>query len=106
MAESRASEDTWSYVRYFDGAELDQYADTAALAGSVKFSSGKAAVTVRTADIGEGFVRVQIVTHFQGEGKSTDKVMGQPGTQWPLGSAGLLERELTTALQTKYHPLE
>ena len=106
MAESRASEDSWSYVRYFDADELDTYADTASLAGSVKFSNGKAAVIVRTTEIGGGFLRVQIAAHFQGEGKSTDAVLGQPATQWPLASKGVLEKELFTAIEKNYHPLQ
>jgi hypothetical protein len=106
MGESRASEDSWSYVRYFDAGELAKYADTSTLADAVKFSNGKAAVTVRTTDIEQGYVRVQITAHFQGDGRSTDKVLGQPATQWPLTSKGALETELSTALQIKYRPLE
>lgn len=102
--ENHASEDSWTYVRYFDADELDKYADTAALAGAVKFSAGKAAVIVRTTDIGGGFVRGQITARFQGEGKSTD-ALGQPATQWPLASSGLLENELIEAIEKNYHPL-
>ena len=61
---------------------------------------------MRTAEIGEGYVRVQIIVHLQGEGKSTDKVLGQPGSVWTLNSKGVLEQELVTALQTRYKPLD
>jgi hypothetical protein len=106
MGENRASEDSWSYVRYFGADELDKYADTASLASAVKFSGGKAAVIVRTTDIDGGFVRVQITAHFQGEGRSTDNVLGQPATQWPLASNGMLENELVTAIEKNYRPLQ
>jgi hypothetical protein len=106
MGENRASEDSWSYVRYFGTDELDKYADTASLAGAVKFSGGKAAVIVRTTDIGSGFVRVQVTAHFQGEGKSTDSVLGRPATEWPLASKGILENELFSAIEKSYRPLQ
>jgi len=34
----------------------------------------------------EGYVRVQISTHFQGYGKPTGEFSGQPATMWPLNS--------------------
>jgi len=105
IGENRESEDTWSFVRYFGADELDTYADTRVLLERVKFTSGKAAVTVRTTDIGEGYVRVQISSQFQGDGKSTDKISGQPGTVWPLNSRGVLEQNLLGALQSHYKPM-
>ena len=105
IGENRASDDTWSFVRYFSVDELETYADTKVLLETVQFTSGKAAVTVRTTDIGEGYVRVQISTHFQGDGKSADKFSGQPATVWPLNSKGTLEHEMTAALQASYRPL-
>lgn len=106
IGENRASEDSWSFVRYFDPDELEKFADTKVLLEPVKFTSGKAALTVRTTDIGDGYNRVQISARFQGEGKSSDKILGQPSTQWPLNSKGVLEQELITALQTGYKPME
>ena len=106
IGENQVSDDTWSYVRYLDPDQLEKYADTKVLIEPIQFTSGKAAVTVRTAEIGEGYVRVQIIVHLQGEGKSTDKVLGQPGSVWTLNSKGVLEQELVTALQTRYKPLD
>jgi hypothetical protein len=105
IGENRVSDDTWSYVRYFGPDELEKYADTKVLIEPVQFTGGKAAVTLRTTDIGEGYARVQIMVQFQGEGKSSDKVLGQPGSMWTLNSKGVLEQELVTALQTRYKPL-
>jgi len=51
-------------------------------------------------------VRVQISVHFQGEGKSTDPAWKQPSTVWPLNSKGIFEKELVTALQARYKPLD
>jgi len=106
IGENRASEDSWSFVRYFDPDELEKYADTKVLLEPVKFTSGKAAVTVRTADLGDGYSRVQVSAHFQGEGKTTDKTWGQPSSVWPLNSKGVLEQELVSALQTRFKPLQ
>lgn len=105
IGENRVSEDTWSYVRYLDADELEKYADAKVLVEPIRFTSGKAAVTLRTTEISEGFVRVQIIVHFQGEGKSADKVLGQPGSVWIIKSKGVLEQEMVTALQTRYKPL-
>lgn len=102
VGENHASEDTWSLVRYLSDEDLERYADTKVLTEPVIFSGGKAAVLVRTTDLPDGYVRVQISTRFQGDGKSTDKVMGQPGTVWPLNSKGVMEQELQSALQTRY----
>ena len=105
IGENRASEDTWAFVRYCNVEELEKYTDTKVLIEAVEFTSGKAAVTVRTSEIGEGYLRVQISAHFVGEGKSTDKVVAQPGSEWALKSKGGLEQELITAVQTRYRHL-
>ena len=39
----------------------------------VTFTDGKAAIMVRTVDLGDGFVRVPASAQFQGQGRSTDK---------------------------------
>ena len=106
LAENHVSEDTWTFVRIFDANELEKYADTKVLLEPVKFTGGKAAVTVRTSETGDGYLRVQISAHFQGEGKSSDKAIAQPSSVWPLNSKGVLEQELLTALETRYKPLE
>ena len=96
----------WSFLRYFGPDELDDYAETKVLIEPVKFTSGKVSATIRTTDVGGGFVRVQISSHFQGEGKSTDPTWKQPATVWPLNSKGVFEKELVAALQTRYKPLD
>ena len=106
LGENHASEDMWSFVRYLGPDEVDAYADTKVSLEPVKFTSGKASVTVRTTDVGGDFVRVQISVHLQGEGKSADPTWKQPATTWPLNSKGELEKELVTALQTRYKPLD
>jgi hypothetical protein len=104
--ENHASEDTWTCVRYLSPEEIEKYADTKVLLEQVQFEDGKVAILVRTTDLGDGYVRVQISAHFQGEGKSTDAAIKQPGTVWPLTSKGTLEQELIAALQTRYNHLE
>jgi hypothetical protein len=104
--ENHASEDTWTFVRYLNDEELAKYGETKVLVEPMEFSSGKAAITIRTTDLPEGFSRVQITAHIQGEGKSTDKVLAQPGNSWPLRSTGAMEEELAGALQTRYQHTE
>jgi hypothetical protein len=105
IGENHASEDTWSFMRYLNVEQLEKYTETKVLIEPVEFTSGNVAVTVRTSEVNGGYVRVQISSHFQGEGKSTDKVLGQPGNAWPLKSKGVLEQELIDALQTRYKHL-
>jgi len=104
--ENRATEDTWTFVRYLNADELEKYADTKVLIEPVEFEDGKAAVLVRTTDLGGGYARVQISAHFEGEGKSTDRTIKQPATSWPLNSKGALEKEMIDALQSRYQHLE
>jgi hypothetical protein len=52
----------------------------------VEFTGGRVAVPLRTQELNEGSVRVQISAHFRGNGKPTDKFSGQPATMWPLNS--------------------
>jgi hypothetical protein len=104
--ENHASEDSWTFVRSLNVEELEKYADTKVLLEPVEFEYGKAALVVRTADIGQGFVRVQISAQIQGEGKSADAVLKQPVTSWPLRSKRILEQELIAQLQSRYKHLE
>ena len=106
IGQNHDSEDMWSFVRYLNTDELERFADTKVLIEPVDFTSGKAVVIVRTTDIGEGYARVQISAQILGQGKSTEKAMGQPASEWPLNSKGVLEQELVTAVQTTYKPLE
>jgi hypothetical protein len=104
--ENHASEDSWTFVRYLSVEDLEKCADTKVLLEPVEFEGGKAAVVVRTADIGEGFIRVQISAQIQGDGKSVDAVVKQPASSWPLRSKGTLEQELIAALQNRYKHVE
>jgi hypothetical protein len=104
--DNHASEDTWTFVRYLSTEDLEKYADTKVLLEPVEFEDGKVALLVRTADIGQGFVRIQISAQIQGEGKSTDAAVKQPVTSWPLRSKGTLEQELISTLQSRYKHIE
>jgi hypothetical protein len=104
--ENHVSEDSWTFVRSLNVEELENYADTKVLLEPVEFEYGKAALMVRTADAGQGYVRVQISAQIQGEGKSADAVVKQPASSWPLRSKGTLEQELIAALQGRYKHLE
>ena len=105
VGENHASEDTWTFVRYLNEEELSRCGDTKVLIEPVKFTGGKAAILVRTTELADGYVRVQISTHIQGEGKSTDKVSAEPGTSWPLRSTGSIEQDLIHLLDSRYMPV-
>jgi hypothetical protein len=81
---------------------LEKYAETKLLLEPVEFAGGSVAVRLRTQELNEDYARVQISTHFQGNGKPTDKFSGQPATVWPLNSKGILEEELIGALQIRF----
>lgn len=104
-AENRASEDSWSCVRYLSDGELQKYADTKALSADITFTGGKAAIALRTAELADGYVRAQIVARFQGVGKAKDAAVGQTPTEYPLPSNGTLEKDIVNALQSGFHPL-
>ena len=104
--ENHASEDSWTFVRSLNVEELEKYADTKVLLEPLEFEYGKAALLVRTSDLGQGFVRVQISAQIQGEGKSSDAAVKQPVTTWPLRSKGTLELELISLLQGRYRHVE
>ena len=106
VQENHVSEDSWTFVRSLNVEELENYADTKVLLEPVEFEYGKAALMVRTADAGQGFVRVQISAQIQGEGKSADSVVKQPASSWPLRSKGALEQELIAALKSRYKHVE
>jgi hypothetical protein len=106
IGENRASEQTWTFVRDLNDDELAKYCDTKVLVEPVVFTSGKVAVVVHTSELNDGFCRVQIVAHIQAEGKSTDKMSPQLGTNWQLGSNGVLEQELVSALETRFRHAE
>ena len=105
IGENHASEDTWTFVRYLSDRELAYCGDTKIFVEPVHFSGGKAAVLLRTTEMGDGYARVQISAHIQGEGSSTDKLSAQNSSSWPLRSTGALEQELISTLQTRYKPI-
>jgi hypothetical protein len=106
MGDNQISEDMWSFVRYLNADEVEKYAYTKVSIEPVDFTSGKAAVIVRATDIGGGYARVQISANIEGQGRSADREMAQPITEWQLKSKGVLEQELVTELRTNYRPLE
>jgi hypothetical protein len=81
VGENHASEDTWSFVRYLNDEDLEKYADTKVLLEPVEFTGGKVAVLLRTQELSEGYIRMQIRTHFQGNAKPTSF----PASRQPCG---------------------
>jgi hypothetical protein len=101
VGESHASEDTWSFMRYLNDEDLEKYAETKVLLAR-GIHRWKNSSLLRTQELNEGYVRVQISTHFQGNGKPTDKFSGRPATMWSLNSKRIMEQELIGALQIRF----
>jgi hypothetical protein len=82
VGESHASEDTWSFVRYLNDEDLEKYADSKVLLEPVEFTGGKVAVLLRTQELNEGYIRVHMSTHFQGNG---NRPASFPASRQPCG---------------------
>jgi hypothetical protein len=82
VGENHASEDTWSFVRCLNDEDLEKYADSKVLLEPVEFTGGKVAVLLRTQELNEGYVRVHISTHFQGNG---NRPTSFPASRQPCG---------------------
>lgn len=91
-----------SFVLYLTDEDLEKYAASKVPLEPVEFTGGKVAVPLRTQELNEGYVRMQISTHLQGNGKPTNAFSGQPATMWPLNSKGIREQELSGALKTRF----
>lgn len=96
------SADTWTFVRSLEKDELAQLARTDMLGGRIAWTSGKATVTVKTSDAGNGYVRVQIAARFVGRGQAPQN-FARPSDFWPIASRKTLEGGMIAALQSNFH---
>ena len=69
-------------MRYLNDEELEKYADTKALLEPVEFTGGKVPGLIRTQEVADGYVRVQVSTHFQGNGNAPTSF---PASRQPCG---------------------
>lgn len=101
LSDEHVAEDAWTFSRKLERDELLHYAQNDANTERVNWTSGVAFVQVRTAELDEGFVRVQVSARFQGYGQSLDRFAPQKEF-WPLISNGSFERQLISALEVHF----
>lgn len=101
LSDEHVAEDAWTFSRRLERDELLHYTQNDANTERVNWSSGLAFVQVKTAELDEGFVRVQIAARFQGYGQSLDRFAPQKEF-WPLSSNGSVERQLIPALEVHF----
>ena len=101
LGDEHVAEDAWTFTRKLEREELLRYAQNDANTARVNWTSGAAFVQVRTAELEEGFVRVQIAARFQGYGQRLDRFAPQKEF-WPLSSNGSLEKQLISVLEMHF----
>jgi hypothetical protein len=101
LSDEHVAEDAWTFSRKLEKDELLRYAKKDANTERVNWTSGVAFVQVQTAELDEGFVRVQVSARFQGYGQSLDR-FAPPKEFWPLSSGGFLEKQLISALEMHF----
>ena len=94
-------------MRYLNDEDLEKYADTKVLLEPVEFTGGKMAVLLRTQELSEGYVRLQISTAFQGNGNRPTSCLASRQPCKPLNSKGILGQELLARCKLAFNtPLE
>jgi hypothetical protein len=101
LIDEHVAEDAWTFSRKLEKDELLQYSKNDANTERVSWTSGVAFVEIKTLELSEGFVRVQIAARFQGYGQNGDR-FAPPKEFWPLISNGTLESHLISVLETHY----
>ena len=95
------SETTWTFDVGFNKEQLLQYANPDSSSERVNWQDGKAAVVVRSWDLGDGFARTIVSAKFQGFGESSDAFATQR-SPWILISNGSLEAKIIEGLRTRF----
>jgi hypothetical protein len=95
------SETTWTFDMRVNKEELLHYAKPDLSSERVDWQDGKAAVVVRSWDLGDGFARTIVSATFQGFGESSDAFATQR-SPWTLISNGTLEAKIIEGLRTRF----
>jgi hypothetical protein len=101
LSDEHVAEDAWTFSRKLERDELLRYTKNDANTDRVKWTSGVAFVQVKTMELDEGFVRVQVSAHFQGYGESADR-FAPPKEFWPMKSNTTLENQLISVLEAHF----
>ena len=92
------NETTWIFDLGFNKEELLHYANPDPSASRVDWQDGKAAVVIRSWDLGDGYARTIVSAKFQGFGESSDSFATQR-SPWTLISNGALEAKIIEGLR-------
>jgi hypothetical protein len=101
LSDEHVAEDAWTFSRKLEKDELLRYTMAEANSQSVNWTSGEAFVQVKTADLEDGFVRVQVSARFQGFGHGADQ-FAPPKESWPLKSNNTLETQFISMLEAHF----
>jgi hypothetical protein len=104
LIDEHVAEDAWTFSRKLEKEELLRYSKNDASTDHVSWTSGVAFVEIKTMELAEGFVRVQIAARFQGYGQNADR-FAPPKEFWPLISNGTLENHLISVLEAHFKNL-
>jgi hypothetical protein len=101
VGDEEISESLWTFSIGLTAEELLGYAKPDSTMERMEWRSGKALVLVRTTELGDGYTRTVVSTHFEGYGELNDALATQR-TSWVLGSNGKLEAGLISGLQARF----
>jgi hypothetical protein len=104
LIDEHVAADAWTFSRKLEKEELLRYSKNDASTDHVSWTSGVAFVEIKTMELAEGFVRVQIAARFQGYGQNADR-FAPPKEFWPLISNGTLENHLISVLEAHFKNL-
>jgi hypothetical protein len=101
LSGEHVGEDAWTFSRKLEKEELSRYTKNDANTDRVNWTSGVAFIQVRTMELKDGFVRVQVSVRFQGYGQSLDR-FAPPKEFWPLKSNTTFENQLISILEKHF----
>lgn len=93
------NETTWTFDVGFNKEELLHYANPDSSSSRVDWQDGKAAVVIRSWDLGDGYARTIVSAKFQGSGESSDSFATQR-SPWTLISNGKFEAKIIEGVRT------
>jgi hypothetical protein len=105
LTDEHIAEDAWTFTRKLEREELLRYTKKDANTDRVNWTSGLVFLQVKTLELDEKFVRVQVSARFQGYGQNGDRFAPQKES-WPMSSNSTLENQLISVLETHYKGLQ
>jgi hypothetical protein len=101
LIDEHVAEDAWTFTRMLGKDELLRFTKKEATTDGVVWTSGMAFLQVKTTDLADGFVHVEISALFRGYGQNPDR-FAPPKESWPLHSNATLENHIISVLETHF----